>query len=167
VDARPQLILCERCRKASHVDTLIKERPIVGIVLRSSVSQVYFHCPHCQHEVHSYFTSPRLDRWKEEIQCAAEEIRALKDVRYNSKEIQEAVFKKCRKALIKAQVRHRAEHDRLQASMEDIIRKHVRRIDLAVLGSWLVRYPNSNISRLLSTHRQPAPGYHAHLTENV
>ena len=167
MDDRSQLIKCARCRKTSHMDMLVKERPFAGIKLCFPVSQVYFHCPHCQHEVHSYFTSPRLDRWKKEIQCAAEELKELKDVQYASKEEQAAEFKECRKALIKAQARHRAEHDRLQASMEDIIRKHVRRIDLAVLGSWLVRYPNSNISRLLSTHRQPAPGYHAHLTENV
>ena len=124
MDARPQLIQCANCRKTSPVDTLIKERPFAGIELRFPVSQVYFHCPHCQHEVHSYFTSPRLDRWKEEIQCAAEEIKGLKDVLCASKEEQAAKFKQCRKALIRAQARHRAEHDRLQASMENIIRKH-------------------------------------------
>jgi chromosome segregation ATPase len=142
LDARPELIQCAKCRKTSPVDTLIKERPIAGVELRFPVSQVYFHCPHCEHEVHSYFTSPRLDRWKEEIQHAAEEIKALKDVRYNSKDEQAAEFKQCRKALIKAQARHRTEHDRLQASMEEIIQKHARRIDLAVLGSWLVRHPD-------------------------
>lgn len=167
MDDRSQLIQCARCRKASPVDTLIKERPLTGIELRFPVSRVYFHCPHCHHEVHSYFTSPRLDRWKKEIRRAAEEIKELKGVRHNSKEIQEAEFKKCRLALIRAQARHRTEHDRLQISMEDIIRKHSRRIDQVVLGSWLVRYPDQNILRQMSTHCQPAPGYHAHLTENV
>jgi hypothetical protein len=150
MEAGPQLIQCAKCRKASPVDTLIKERPLTDIELRFPVSQVYFHCPHCQHEVHSYFTSPRLDRWKEEIQCAAEEIRALKDVRYNSKEIQEAEFKKCRKALIKAQARHRAEHDRLRSIMQDIISSRAMEIDLAVLGSWLQRYPNPKLQRQIS-----------------
>lgn len=126
---------------------------MAGIELRFPVSQVYFHCPHCQHEVHSYFTSPRLDRWKKEIQHAAEEIKTLKDVRYASKEEQAAEFKECRKALIRAQARHRAEHDRLQASMEDIICKHSPSIDLAVLGSWLVRHPDPNISRQMSAYR--------------
>lgn len=150
MDDRSQLIKCAKCRKASPVDTLIKERPITGIQCRFPISQVYFHCPHCEHEVHSYFTSPRLDRWKKEIQFAAEGINSLKDVKYASKEEQAAEFKECRKALIKAQARHRAEHDRLQTSMEEIIRKHAQRIDLAVLGSWLARYPDPNIFRQLS-----------------
>lgn len=167
MEARPQLIQCANCRKTSHVDTLIKERPIAGVELRIPVSQVYFHCPHCKHEVHSYFTSPRLDRWKKEIRYATEDINELRDKPFSPKDEYEAEFKKSRKALIKAQARHRAEHDRLQASMEDIIRKYARRIDLAVLGSWLVRYPDPSISRQMSTRRQPAPGHRAHLSEYV
>jgi hypothetical protein len=132
------------------VETLIKERPISGIELRFLVSQVYFHCPHCKHEVHSYFTSPRLDEWKEEIQRAADDINALKDVTFDNKNECAAEYKIYRKALIKARARHQTEHDRLQSTMKDIISRRAMEIDLAVLGSWLQRYPDPKLQRQTS-----------------
>ena len=123
-------------RRSMTTRQLVEVTGITGAAVRSMMDNL---------------TSPRLDRWKKESQCAAEEIRSLKYVQYASKEAQAAEFKECRKALIRAQARHRTEHDRLQTWMENIIRKHSPKIDLAVLGSWLVRYPDSNISRRASS----------------
>lgn len=111
MDDKRMTVTCDECVEDYQLDSnVMVERPHPNVPGHQNVVETLMVCPHCQHEVHAYFVTQKLVRFRTTLQVRQKELHTLKTQR---------ALKQWRKA----KKRHQVEFERLQKELRQLYGK--------------------------------------------